>query len=134
MYSNNSATGTTVLGSANCPAAGTGEIRDFSSPAGACSSWLVAVADPSEATMPSAPEPPDAVLALETVPIVFPLTFRDDLPEARPLLFALPNQCGNPWRRLNPPGGSRSSSVALTGSSLVELVLNVYVVSGTISG
>lgn len=54
-----------------------------------------------------------------------PLTFREVAPDARPPRFALPNQCGKPWRRLKPPGDSRSSSVALTGLSLAEPVLKV---------
>ena len=62
------------------------------------------------------------------------LSALDDAVDAISLLLALPNQCGNPWRRLNPPGGKRSSSVALTGSSVEAPVLNVYVVRGTING
>lgn len=90
---------------------------------------------PSDA-LPSVAGPLGAFPAsVDAVPVLGPLTFRDDFPDATPLRrLALPNQWGNPWRRLNPPGGSRSSSVALTGSSLAELVLNVYVVRGTING
>lgn len=37
--------------------------------------------------------------------------------------LARPNQCGKPCRRLNPPGGKRSSSVALTVSVSEEPVV-----------
>jgi hypothetical protein len=49
-------------------------------------------------------------------------------------LRARPNQSGKPCRKLNPPGGSRSSSVALTVSVCEEPVVEVYVVSGVSSG
>lgn len=59
-----------------------------------------------------------------------PLTLREVAADLR----ARPNHCGNPWRRLNPPGGSRSSSVALTVSVSEEPVVYVYVVRGVSSG
>lgn len=49
-------------------------------------------------------------------------------------LRARPNHCGNPCRRLKPPGGSLSSSVALTVSVSDDPVVYVYVVSGVRSG
>jgi len=54
-----------------------------------------------------------------------PLTFRDVVAELGALRLARPNQCGKPCRRLKPPGGNRSSSVALTVSVSVLPVLNV---------
>ena len=49
-------------------------------------------------------------------------TEKDDVDDS-PLLCTLPNQFGNPSRRLKPPGGSRSSSEALMVSELIELVV-----------
>lgn len=54
-----------------------------------------------------------------------PLTFLDVFVEPGALLRSRPNQCGNPCRRLKPPGGSLSSSVALCVSASVVLVLKV---------
>ncbi len=45
-----------------------------------------------------------------------------------------PNQSGKPWRRLKPPGGRRSSSVALTVPLSWMSVVYMYVVKGVISG
>ena len=63
-----------------------------------------------------------------------PLTFLDEADEEGALFSARPNQCGNPWLKLKPPGGRRSSSVALTVSELNDPVLYVYVVKGVTSG
>jgi hypothetical protein len=49
-------------------------------------------------------------------------------------LLARPNQFGKPWRRLNPPGGRRSSSVALTVPLSCISVVYINVVNGVISG
>lgn len=65
---------------------------------------------------------------------LLPLTLRDDDREGSALFRLRPNQWGNPCRKLNPPGGRRPSSVALTVSVSEEPVVNVYVVSGTIRG
>ena len=54
--------------------------------------------------------------------------------EVLALLWDRPNQWGKPCRRLNPPGRSRSSSVALTVSELEEPVVYVYVVNGATKG
>lgn len=64
------------------------------------------------------------------VPVPDPLTVREFAGDLR----ERPNQCGNPWRRLKPPGGNRSSSVALTVSVSEEPVVYVYVVNGVSSG
>jgi hypothetical protein len=64
------------------------------------------------ASAPASPEP-------------LPLTFLDEAAEFVAVLCALPNQCGKPCRRLNPPGGNLSSSVALTGSSFEDPVVKV---------
>lgn len=48
-----------------------------------------------------------------------PLTSRELTIDRR----ARPNQCGNPWRRLKPPGDNRSSSVALTVSVSEDAVV-----------
>lgn len=92
------------------------------------------VSELSVATMSVLSGSPTPVLVPDGAPSDCPLTVRLDFPDGMPFRLALPNQCGNPCRRLNPPGGSRSSSVALTGSSLAEPVLKVYVVRGTIKG
>jgi hypothetical protein len=53
----------------------------------------------------------------------------------RAVLPLRPNHLGKPSRRLNPPGGNLSSSLALTVSlASFALVENVYVVKGTRSG
>ena len=62
------------------------------------------------------------------------LTFLELGSEVLVLLWDRPNQWGNPCRRLKPPGGSRSSSVALTVSELEEPVVYVYVVNGATKG
>lgn len=49
--------------------------------------------------------------------------FLDDAPEETILFCALPNQKGKPCLKLNPPGGSLSSSVALTVSELKDPVV-----------
>ena len=64
------------------------------------------------------------------VPRPDPLTSRELAADGR----ARPNHCGKPCRRLKPPGGSRSSSVALTVSVSEDPVVYVYVVSGVSSG
>lgn len=53
------------------------------------------------------------------------LTFLELVAENLALFCDLPNQCGNPCLRLKPPGGSRSSSVALTVSELEDPVVYV---------
>lgn len=53
------------------------------------------------------------------LPTIDPLTSRDVGADFR----ARPNQCGKPCRRLKPPGGRRSSSVALTVSVSEEPVV-----------
>ncbi len=63
-----------------------------------------------------------------------PLTFLEDTVEEGTLLSALLNQCGKRCLRLKPPGGRRSSSVALTVSEFEDPVLYVYVVKGVTSG
>jgi hypothetical protein len=50
------------------------------------------------------------------------------------ILLARPNQLGKPWRRLKPPGGRRSSSVALTVPLSCMSVVYMNVVNGVISG
>ena len=50
-----------------------------------------------------------------------PLTLRELVAD----LCARPNHCGKPCRRLKPPGGRRSSSVALTVSVSEEPVVYV---------
>lgn len=78
---------------------------------------------------------PDGVSVKALGAGLFPLTFLDDAAEFAALFFALPNQCGKPCLKLNPPGGSLSSSVALTVSvASSDPVVNVYVVSGTSNG
>ena len=67
-------------------------------------------------------------------PSCVPLTVLDEIVDEAILFSALSNQCGNPCLRLKPPGGRRSSSVALTVSELEDPVLYVYVVKGVISG
>lgn len=62
------------------------------------------------------------------------LTFLELVAEDVTLFCDRPNQCGNPCLRLKPPGGSRSSSVALTVSELEDPVVYVYVVNGATSG
>lgn len=52
-----------------------------------------------------------------------PLGFLEDNVEEAALFSALPNQWGNPYRKLNPPGGNLSSSVALTVSELKDPVV-----------
>jgi len=52
-----------------------------------------------------------------------PLTILDDTVEEVALLCVLRNQCGKPCLRLKPPGGRRSSSVALTVSKLEDPVV-----------
>ena len=77
------------------------------------------------------PSPPVVVVTAG----LLPLTFLDEAAEFVALLLALPNQCGKPCLKLNPPGGNRSSSVALTVSVVsAEPVVNVYVVNGTSNG
>lgn len=51
------------------------------------------------------------------------LNFLDDAPEETMLFCALPNQKGKPCLKLNPPGGSLSSSNALTVSELRDPVV-----------
>lgn len=51
------------------------------------------------------------------------LAFLEDNVDEAVLFSALPNQWGNPCRRLNPPGGNLSSSVALTVSELRDPVV-----------
>lgn len=70
------------------------------------------------------------VLLWAGLPTPDPLTLRELAADRR----ARPNHCGNPCRRLNPPGGSRSSSVALTVSVSDDPVVYVYVVNGVRSG
>lgn len=78
---------------------------------------------------------PGVVFAAVLGAALFPLTFLDDAAEFVALFLALPNQCGKPCLRLNPPGGSLSSSVALTVSVVsADPVVKVYVVNGTSSG
>ena len=48
-----------------------------------------------------------------------------DLLESREALRSRPNHCGKPCRRLKPPGGSLSWSVALTVSASDALVVYV---------
>lgn len=50
------------------------------------------------------------------------------------LLLPRPNQPGNPCRKLKPPGGRRSSSVALTVPPSCMSVVYIYVVSGAMRG
>lgn len=50
------------------------------------------------------------------------------------LLLPRPNQPGKPCLRLKPPGGSRSSSVALTVPPSCISVVYMYVVRGVMSG
>lgn len=53
-----------------------------------------------------------------------PLAFLEDAFDEAPLPFCfLPNQCGNPCLRLNPPGGNLSSSDALTVSEFDDPVV-----------
>lgn len=54
-----------------------------------------------------------------------PLTFLEDNVDEAVLFSDLPNQWGNAYRRLNPPGGNLSSSVALTVSELRDPVVYV---------
>lgn len=56
-------------------------------------------------------------------PSIDPLTILEMTFEEETLFSALPNQCGNPSLRLKPPGGRRSSSVALTVSEFEDPVL-----------
>ena len=57
-------------------------------------------------------------------PVSFePLVFLEEAPEEPALVWARLNQLGNPCLKLNPPGGSLSSSVALTVSELDEPVV-----------
>lgn len=53
------------------------------------------------------------------------LTFLEVVTEDLGLLCDRPNQYGNPCLRLKPPGGRRSSSVALTVSELEDPVVYV---------
>jgi hypothetical protein len=57
-----------------------------------------------------------------------------DRTESREALRWPPNHCGKPWRKLKPPGGSLSRSVALTVLVSEVLVVYVYVVKGVRSG
>lgn len=53
-----------------------------------------------------------------------PLAYLEDAIDEAPLPFCfLPNQCGNPCLRLNPPGSSLSSSNALTVSEFDDPVV-----------
>lgn len=83
--------------------------------------------------MASIPSPVDdrgPVVTRVGLLIVDPLTSRELGADLR----ARPNHCGKPCRRLKPPGGSLSSSVALTVSVSSDAVVNVYVVNGVSSG
>ena len=60
---------------------------------------------------------------LRPCPSCDPLTFLEEATEGVILFSALPNQCENPCLKLKPPGGRRSSSVALTVSELRDPVL-----------
>ena len=62
------------------------------------------------------------------------LTFLELAVEDWALFCDRPNQYGNPCLRLKPPGGSRSSSVALTVSELEDPVVYVYAVNGATRG
>lgn len=53
------------------------------------------------------------------------LAFLELVAEDVALFCERPNQCGKPCLRLKPPGGSRSSSVALTVSELEDPVVYV---------
>lgn len=46
-----------------------------------------------------------------------------DFADSSEALRSRPNHWGKPWRRLNPPGGSLSRSVALTVSASEVLVV-----------
>ena len=67
------------------------------------------------------PRTPEVTLESERIGSTFEdaLTSREFGTDLR----ALPNQCGKPCRKLNPPGGSRSSSVALTVSVSADPVV-----------
>jgi hypothetical protein len=54
---------------------------------------------------------------------IVPLAFLDDIADPGSFLWARPNQFGKPCLRLNPPGGSLSSSVALTVSASEDPVV-----------
>ena len=58
-------------------------------------------------------------------PVCASLTLLEPIAEDLVFFCDRPNQCGNPCLRLKPPGGSRSSSVALTVSEPDDPVVYV---------
>ena len=89
---------------------------------------------PAEMVLDSSTLPPLVALPCPGTVSCALLTCLEESTEERPLLCALLNQRGKPCRRLKPPGGSLSSSVALTVSELADPVVYVYVVRGATKG